>query len=99
MTAGNIPTTSYDRALVMGVFHDLDPSEPTSPTQRIKYDIIGTAPHRQFILSFYKVPLFSAACSNSIENTHQIVLYESTGIIEVLLIVYSPVLVGIVAEK
>jgi gliding motility-associated-like protein len=82
---GNVPNVGYDRSLIMGVFHDLDPGPlvGTSPTQQIKYDIIGTAPHRRFILSFYKVPLFSAACNPLIENTHQIVLYESTGIIEV----------------
>lgn len=78
---GDLPTSSYDRALIMGPYHDLDPSELTSPTQQIKYDIVGTAPHRRFIFSFYKVPLFS--CASLIENTHQIVLYESTGIIEV----------------
>ena len=80
---GDLPTASYDRALIMGPYHDLDPSEPTSPTQQIKYDIVGSAPHRRFIFSFYKVPLFS--CASLIENTHQIVLYESTGIIEVFI--------------
>jgi gliding motility-associated-like protein len=81
--AANLPSATYDRGLIMGPFHDLDPSEPTSPTQQIKYDILGTAPHRRFVFSFYRVPLFQ--CATSIENTHQIVLYESTGIIEVFL--------------
>lgn len=80
---GDLPTASYDRALIMGPYHDLDPSEPTSPTQQIKYDIVGNAPHRRFIFSFYKVPLFN--CASLIENTHQIVLYESIGIIEVFI--------------
>lgn len=83
MTPGNIPNTGYDRALIMGVFHDIDPSVTTSPTMRIKYDILGAAPHRKFILSFYKAPLFSAACNNLIENTHQIVIYEGLGLVEV----------------
>lgn len=78
---GDLPTTQYDRALIMGPYHDLYPGQPTSPTQRIQYQLFGTAPHRRWILSFYRVPLFS--CTNLIENTHQIVLYESTGIIEV----------------
>ena len=80
---GDLPTASYDRALIMGPYHDLDPSEPTSPNQQIKYDIVGAAPHRRFVFSFYKVPLFD--CATLIENTHQIVLYESTGIIEVFM--------------
>lgn len=81
--SANLPSTSYDRALIMGPYHDLDPSEPTSPTKQIKYDVLGTAPHRRFVFSFYKTPLF--LCASLIENTHQIVLYESTGIIEVFL--------------
>ncbi len=81
---GDLPNSvSYDRALVMGPYHDLDPSVSTSPTQRIQHQVFGTAPHRRWILSFYKVPLFGSSCNSLIENTHQIVLYESTGIIEV----------------
>lgn len=82
-TPGDLPNAGYDKALIMGPYHDLDPSVGTSPTQRIQYQLFGTAPHRRWILSFFKVPLFSAACNPLIENTHQIVLYESTGIIEV----------------
>ena len=79
----NLPSALYDAALIMGPYHDLDPSVGTSPTQKIKYDIVGTAPTRQFILSFYKVPLFLTSCNGLFENTHQIILYESSGIIEV----------------
>jgi len=78
---GDLPNTQYDPALIMGPYHDLFPGQPTSPTQRIQYQELGTAPHRRWVLSFYKVPLFS--CTSLIENTHQIILYESTGIIEV----------------
>ena len=80
----NLPSTFYDRALIMGPYHDIDPSVFTSPSQRVQYQIFGTAPYRKWVLSFYKVPLYFGSCNNLIENTHQIVLYESTGIIEVL---------------
>ena len=80
---GDLPNGSYDRALIMGPYHDLDPSVAASPTKRIQYQVWGTAPHRRWVLSFYRVPLFSAACNNLFENTHQVILYESTGIIEV----------------
>ncbi len=80
---GDLPTNSYDKGIIMGPYHDLDPQASTSPTQRIQYQIFGTAPYRRWILSFYKVPLFSVPCNGLIENTHQIILYESTGIIEV----------------
>ena len=82
-TPGNVPNTGYDGGLAMGVFHDIDPSVTTSPNRRIKYDIVGSAPHRKFILSFYKIPLFSSACNSLIENTHQIVLYEGLNIVEI----------------
>ena len=83
LTPGNVPNASYDPALIMGPWHDLDPSVTNSPTQQIKYNLVGTAPTRKWVLSFYKVPLFQAACNPLIENTHQIVLHESTGVIEV----------------
>ncbi len=83
LTPGNVPNTSYDKSLIMGVYHDLDPSVTTSPNRLIKYEVVGTAPHRRFIMSVYKVPQFSTACNNLIENTHQIVLYEGIGVIEV----------------
>ncbi len=82
-TPENLPSTLYDAGLIMGPYHDLDPSVGTSPTQKIKYDVLGTAPTRRFVLSFYKVPLFLTSCNSLIENTHQIILYESSGIIEV----------------
>ncbi|GAB4094188.1 T9SS type B sorting domain-containing protein [Flaviaesturariibacter terrae] len=82
----DLPNTRYDKALIMGSYHDLDPG-PTaaanSPTMRIQYQMFGTAPYRRWVLSFYKVPLFQSSCNNLIENTSQIVLYETTNIVEV----------------
>ena len=90
MTAGNLPTSGYDRGLIMGPYHDLNPEQGAtySPNMVIGYSVINTAPYRKWIFSFYKVPLYSsnaASCGPLIQNTHQIVLYESTGIIEVFI--------------
>ena len=76
----------------MGPYHDLNPEENTSPGRKIQYQTVGTAPHRKWILSFYKMPLYynAGGCNALIENTHQIVLYESTGIIEVLIASKQP---------
>ncbi|MEO7266131.1 MAG: gliding motility-associated C-terminal domain-containing protein [Ferruginibacter sp.] len=82
-TPQDLPNIRYDRALIMGPYHDINPATTTSPTRQIKYDVQGTAPHRKWILSFYKVPLFD--CTTLIENTHQIVLYEGLGIVEVFI--------------
>ena len=80
----DIPSKLYDKALIMGPYHDLDPNISTS-TQQIKYDVIGTAPYRKWILSYYNVPLYTTACLNLNYNTHQIVLYETLGIVEIFI--------------
>ncbi|HUS02966.1 MAG TPA: T9SS type B sorting domain-containing protein [Chitinophagaceae bacterium] len=80
----DLPSALYDKALIMGPYHDLDPNISTS-TQQIKYDVIGTAPYRKWVLSYYNVPLYTTACLNLNYNTHQIVLYETLGIIEVFI--------------
>ena len=81
---GNLPDADYDGAVIMGPYHDLYPQPPassTSPNQQVKYEVFGSAPNRKWILSFYKLPLFD--CEDLIENTHQIVLHETSGIVEV----------------
>ena len=88
----NLPSSLYDKSLIMGPYHDMNPEEPTSPNRRIQYQVTGLAPHRKWILSFYQMPLYynTGGCNLLIENTHQIVLYESTGIIEVLMFSKQP---------
>ena len=80
----DLPNTLYDKALIMGPYHDLDPNISLS-TQQIKYDVIGTAPYRKWIISYYNEPLYTTACLNLNKNTHQIVLYETLGIVEVFI--------------
>ena len=83
-TPQDLPSALYDGAIIMGPYHDLDPNNATS-TQQIKYDVIGTAPYRKWIISYYKVPLYTTACLNLATNTHQIVLYETLGIVEIFI--------------
>ena len=82
-TGQNLPSALFDKALIMGPYHDIDPFYTTSPDRKIKYNVTGIAPNRRWVLSFYKVPLYLTACQNLIENTHQIVLYEGSGMVEV----------------
>lgn len=82
-TPQNLPSTFYNRALIMGPYHDIDVAITTSPNRLISYQTSGLAPYRTWTITYYKIPLFSAACNSLIENTHQITLYESTGIIDV----------------
>ena len=76
----------YPKASIMGAYSDLDPrNSPVSPSDRkIECRVEGAAPCRRFIASFYHVGTFgSNSCSNTTPNTFQIVIYESTAIIEV----------------
>lgn len=75
-----IGTTYYPRTAIMGAYQDIDPSITTNPLRRIEYNITGTAPCRKFYVSFVDVKLFQC---NSLYQTSQIVLNESTGIIDV----------------
>jgi gliding motility-associated-like protein len=86
-TPQDLPSDLYDRSVIFGPYHDINPNYTTSPDRQIKYDVIGTAPHRKFVVSFYKIPLFGTAydCDTLIENTHQIVLYEGINVIEVFI--------------
>jgi hypothetical protein len=63
---------------IMGPWHDVDPSVTSDTVQY--YDLQGTAPCRRLVVSWYHVPMFQC---NNIIATHQIVLYETTNIIEV----------------
>ena len=83
-SAENLPSPLYDKALIMGPYHDLDPNNALS-SQQIKYDVIGNAPYRKWILSFYNVPLYTTACPGVNKNTHQIVLYETLGLVEIFI--------------
>lgn len=81
---GSLPGNDYDRAIIMGAFHDIDIQVPgTSPDRQIKYEVTGTAPYRKWVLTFYKVPCYQNACWNKINNTYQITLYEGLGLVEI----------------
>ncbi len=86
LAAGNpLPHTGYPRAIIAGPWHDLDPTVTTSPTRQIKYNVDGNAPNRKFVISYYKMPLFGSSCNHLFENTHQIILHESSNIVEVFI--------------
>ncbi|HEY0730935.1 MAG TPA: SprB repeat-containing protein, partial [Chitinophagaceae bacterium] len=77
--------TYYPRASIMGAYSDLDPSGSASPNDRkIEYRIEGTAPCRKFIASYYRVGVFgNNSCGRNTPNTFQIVIHETTGLVEV----------------
>lgn len=83
----------YPRATIMGIGTDLNPNInndgsnfPVSPTDRkIEYRVEGAIPLRKFIVNYYKIATnVDSACSRLQKfATFQMVIQESTGIIEI----------------
>ncbi len=84
-------TPYYPKSAVMGAYSDLDPENsgvapiPSPPDRKIQWEVIGTAPCRKLVMSYYHIGVYRTNCGLTTPNTFQIVLYESTGIIEVFI--------------
>ena len=74
-----IPTPDLPTDAIFGPYHDIDPSRGG----QIEFTTVGTAPERQFKLSFVHVPHFSC---NELLTTSQIILYESSNVIDVIIL-------------
>lgn len=80
----SIPSTALYMNSIMGAYHDIDPSYGGE----IRYQLIGTAPCRMLVVNFNNIPHFSCNCgflSACSRTTQQIVIYETTNVIEVYL--------------
>jgi gliding motility-associated-like protein len=80
-TTGMIPNTAYAASMIFGPYHDIDPGL-SSANKKIEYRVEGIAPKRRFVASYNDMPYFSSSCLSQ-RATHQMVLYEGTGVIEV----------------
>ncbi|AXG69283.1 fibronectin type III domain protein [Kordia sp. SMS9] len=67
------------RAAVFSPYHDIHPGIGG----QIEYTTVGTAPERQFKVTFFEVPLFSCT---TLLSTHQVILYESSNVVDVLIL-------------
>src|ERR1019366_4013433 len=85
---GPIPsTTTADlKNGILGPWQDIDPTNQGD----IYYQVIGTAPCRMFVASWYRVALYGdpasvnpSYCTTQNYETSQIVLYETTNVIEI----------------
>ena len=63
---------------INGAYHDIDPSIGGN----INYAVWGATPCRTFVVNYVSVPHYSSVC-HSLLTTQQIVIYESTNVIEV----------------
>ncbi|HEU4717852.1 MAG TPA: SprB repeat-containing protein, partial [Bacteroidia bacterium] len=76
-----IPSNANPMNSIMAPWHDIDPSvgTPTSATD-VNWQVFGSAPCREFVISWNDVAMFD--CNNLIA-TSQLVLHESTNIIDI----------------
>lgn len=76
-----IPSNANPMNSIMAPWQDTDPSvgTPTSATD-INWKVVGSAPCREFIVSWNDVAMFSC---NSVIATSQMVLHETTNIIDI----------------
>lgn len=72
----SVPSANLPLNSIFGAYHDIDPSVCGS----IYYAILGTAPCRTFVVNYDQVCHYEC---NSLKTTQQIVLYETTNVIEV----------------
>ncbi len=69
------------RNAIFGVMQDLYPTL-SPPNHSVNYQLIGTYPNRTLVFNIYEMGLFS--CGQNVgTQTSQIVLYESTNVIDV----------------
>lgn len=72
--------SSFFFNMVYGAYHDIDPGDGGN----INFFVAGDAPERALVVNFDAVPHFD--CEATTFTTQQIILYESTNIIQVNLI-------------
>lgn len=83
-----LPSPSFPNATqpvlnsIYGVYQDIDPRPSVSPNADINYQVLGSAPCRVFVFNISNVNQYS--CGNSLPvQTSQIVMYETSNVIEV----------------
>ena len=70
-----IPSTSAPFNAIMAPWQDINPGVGGE----IRFAVNGTAPFRRFVVSYHNIPMFSCT---SLLFSQQIILYETTNIIE-----------------
>ena len=77
-----IPSTNLFNNTIFGPYMDIDPS--IDGTGTINYTVFGDVPCRTMVVNFPDIPYYSPSC-NQYTFTTQIVMYETTNVIEIYL--------------
>ena len=82
--AVNLPNPAFPILnAIYGPYQDTNPAVDTAPIVRsINYQVLGVAPCRAFVVNYYNVGQFSCGTTVGLQ-TSQIVLYETSNVIEV----------------
>lgn len=79
--SNTIPSTSVFPNSIYGVYMDIHPGLESAG--KINYAFFGEAPARTFVINFPDQPYFSCIDAEEYNMTSQIVIYETTNVIEV----------------
>lgn len=80
----SVPSPSLVNNAIFGVYMDIHPDPNNNPdTGEINYAFFGEYPARTLVVSFPEIPYFSCSNTDEFLLTSQIVLYETTNVIEV----------------
>ena len=79
----HIPSTTTPNNMIALAFADLAVDPSFYPTAQIRTFVNGTAPNRIFVIDFIKLKFWGVSNSGN-EVTGQILLYETSGVIDVL---------------
>jgi len=74
-----IPNTLTPNNFIAFVWSDLDPSAAGT----VKYQVFGTAPNRKLVVEFLNVPYYSATPPSPNRVNVQVILYETSNVIEI----------------
>lgn len=77
---GDLTGPKYPKYSIMSPYHDIEPEQGLA--NKIEWRIEGVTPCRKLLVSFNNIKLFGDADSL---NTSQIVVYESTGLIDIFI--------------
>lgn len=82
--ASGIPSPSQQLNSIMGPYMDIAPFLlSVQDSNYVNYATFGTAPCRKFVVSYYQVPFYNSGTCPNTNLTSQIVLYETTNVIEI----------------
>ncbi|WP_456438631.1 T9SS type A sorting domain-containing protein [Psychroserpens sp.] len=77
-----IPNIDLPIPAILGAYHDIDNS--VAGNGGVYSGVTGDAPNRRFHVTFEDIPLFAANC-NGLLSTFQMILHETSGIIDVVI--------------